>query len=118
MVLVLIVSADALFSNNQFLLMLFLMTFILPWYKSMNAIHLSSVSKEKNPNFNLSQNKNHQSQFVGQTLDTCIHSPPRSPHMKPSPVHSCGVPPKVGHAKSTLPTSPKSIPSLNNQYFF
>ena len=66
-----------------------------------NTFYLSSVSVEKKfPNFILSQIQNHQSQFVGQTLDTCIHSPPRSPHMKQSPVHLGRVSSKIGHDTS------------------
>ena len=83
----------------NFLLMLFLLTCIVPWYKTNE--NLSSVSIEKKiPNFILSQIQNHQSQFVGQTLDTCIHSPPRSPHMEQSPVHLGRVSPKIGHDTS------------------
>ena len=59
-----------------------------------------SVPIAENPNFILSQFQNVQSQFVGQSLDTCSHSPPRSPHMEQSPVHSCRIPPNVGHDTS------------------
>ena len=96
MVVVLIESDDALFRNNQF----FADALFTDFYCTMvidneNAFHLSSVSIEKISQFMLSQIQNHQSQFVGQTLDTHIHLSPRSPHMKQSPVHSCWVPPKI-----------------------
>ena len=96
MVVVLIESDDALFRNNQFFADALFTDFHCTMVKdNENAFHLSSVSIEKISQFMLSQIQNHQSQFVGQTLDTHIHLSPRSPHMKQSPVHSCGVPPKI-----------------------
>ena len=59
-----------------------------------------SVSTEKNSQYHLSQYQNSKSEFIGQSLDTCGHSPPRSPHMEQYPVHSCRVPPSVGHDTS------------------
>ena len=56
--------------------------------------------QKKIPNIILSQYQNSQSEFIGQSLDTCGHSPPRSPHMEQSPDHSCRVPPSVGHDTS------------------
>ena len=55
-----------------------------------------SVSIEKIPNIILSQYQNSWSQFVGQSKDTCGHSPPRSPHTEQFPVDSCRVLPNVG----------------------
>ena len=95
----LVENADALFRNIpiNFWLMLFLLTLMVPWYKAMKMlINCLSVSIKKNPKSIFSQNQSHQPQFVGQSLDTCIHQPPRSPHMKQSLVHMCLVSTKVG----------------------
>ena len=81
----------------NFWLMLFLLTLMVPWYKAMNMlINCLVCLYKKSPKFIFSQNQSHQPQFVGQSLDTCIHQPPRSPHMKQSLVHKCMVSSKVG----------------------
>ena len=96
------------------LLMLFLLTCIVPWYKTMKILFICPLSKQKKtPNSILSQIQNHQSQCVGQTLDTCIQSPLRLPHMKQSPGHLGRFPPKLA---MTHPFN-KPLPSQLQVFF-